>query len=110
MGYVPFVYYPVFYAFRGLCNGDSFENSLRAYGQNIVTDNAANWGFWFPGDIICFSIPAWARLPFSHAAGYVWNSILSWMRGNVDASETCTVHPEHVQFPKPNILCAAAAA
>lgn len=86
--FIPIVYYPVFYTFRGYFNGDSMETSLRRYAQNFVVDNGISVGFWIPGDILCFAAPMWMRLPISHTTGFAWNALLSWLRGAVnDTSE-----------------------
>merc|ERR1712217_514084 len=84
--YVPIIYFPVFYLFRGFFYGESREDSLSRYWANVKVDNVANWAFWLPGDILCFGAPAWARLPISHVEGFVWNNILSWLRGGVQDS------------------------
>jgi len=81
--YVPFVYYPVFYVFQGLFREDSMTTSLTRYMDNFFVDWGANVAFWAPGDIVCFGAPAWMRMPISHLGGFGWNSILSWLRGEV---------------------------
>lgn len=87
--YVPFVYYPMFYVFRGYFHDEGLATSLTSYRCNLKVDWLANIAFWGPGDIICFSAPAWMRLPISHAGGFLWNSILSWLRGDItDLQET----------------------
>mmetsp|Transcript_79331 Transcript_79331/g.233050 ORF Transcript_79331/g.233050 Transcript_79331/m.233050 type:complete len:239 (+) Transcript_79331:121-837(+) len=90
--YVPFVYYPVFYVFQGYFREDSMTTSLTRYMNNFFVDWGANVAFWAPGDVVCFAAPAWMRLPISHLGGLGWNSILSWLRGEVAAA--CDVPPE----------------
>jgi len=84
--YVPFVYYPVFYAFQGYFHEDSLQTCVDRYKSNFAVDVVAQVAFWGPADIICFSAPAWMRLPISHLGGFGWNSILSWLRGDVEES------------------------
>eukprot|EP00930_Biecheleria_cincta_P088276 TRINITY_DN77507_c0_g1_i1.p1 TRINITY_DN77507_c0_g1~~TRINITY_DN77507_c0_g1_i1.p1 ORF type:complete len:253 (+),score=21.77 TRINITY_DN77507_c0_g1_i1:74-832(+) len=81
--YIPVVYYPVFYVFRGYFHDETPATSLTRYWCNLRVDWMANIAFWGPGDIICFGAPAWMRLPISHLAGFGWNSILSWLRGEL---------------------------
>jgi hypothetical protein len=81
--YIPFVYYPVFYTFQGSFHGDTWAVCFARYRDNFAIDVAAQVAFWGPGDIICFGAPAWMRLPISHLGGFGWNSILSWLRGDI---------------------------
>merc|ERR1711920_401446 len=84
--YVPFCYYPVFYVFQGSINEESLVTVLARYKKNCVTDFVANFAFWGPGDVVVFAVPVWIRLPLSHFGGYMWNSILSWMRGDIHSN------------------------
>lgn len=84
-----FVYFPVFYTFKELIQGDkdtgiSFgmvQNAMKKYWNNIVTDNLAIWALWVPGDILVYACPIWMRLPLNHSISFVWTMILSFMRG-----------------------------
>jgi len=82
--YVPFGYFPVFYAFRGLFNDDPASKSLSNYQEHFASDNLASVSVWLPGDIACFAVPAWLRLPTTHAFSFLWHSIVSYMRGGPD--------------------------
>lgn len=87
--YVPLVYYPMFYIFQGSFHNEGLETTFTRYWCNLKLDWLANIAFWGPGDIICFSAPAWMRLPISHIGGLLWHSILSWLRGgHTDLQET----------------------
>lgn len=79
--YVPFAYFPVFYSFKAWFEGEMPMVALARYKTHFVEDNAAQLSVWLPGDIIVFAVPAWLRLPTSHMLGFLWSTVLSWMRG-----------------------------
>jgi len=81
--YVPLVYFPVFYAFKAGVQGEPLVTAYHKWKNNFIQDNGASIGFWVPGDMLCFAVPAWLRLPVSHAVSFSWNAILSWLRGNM---------------------------
>jgi len=85
--FVPLVYFPVFYAFKAGIKGEPLITAWHKWKQNFLEDNGISLGFWVPGDVLCFAVPAWLRLPTSHAVSFSWNSILSWLRGNMGSDE-----------------------
>jgi len=78
--YVPLCYFPCFYMFKASVIGESLVEALAVYRTNCFEDNVASLGFWIPGDVLCFAVPAWMRLPVSHAVSFIWNTGLSWLR------------------------------
>lgn len=80
--YVPLCYYPMFYSFKAVLKGESIMDYLRKYKDNFFVDNGVQVGFFVPGDIVCFTAPAWLRMPVTHAVSYGWNLILSYLRGS----------------------------
>ena len=38
-------------------------------------------GFWFPIDLIIYSVPIHLRLPLNHGASLAWTGIVSIFRG-----------------------------
>jgi len=82
-----FIYFPVFYTFKELIQGDglsidTFKNAMKKYWGNVVPDNAAIWGLWIPADLLIYAVPVWMRLPLNHGVSFAWTMILSWMRGS----------------------------
>eukprot|EP00418_Pyrodinium_bahamense_P033210 CAMPEP_0179137328 /NCGR_PEP_ID=MMETSP0796-20121207/65505_1 /TAXON_ID=73915 /ORGANISM="Pyrodinium bahamense, Strain pbaha01" /LENGTH=226 /DNA_ID=CAMNT_0020836499 /DNA_START=21 /DNA_END=701 /DNA_ORIENTATION=+ len=85
--YAPTLAFPVFYLFKAnIQEGGSFDECTAHawfyYRQNVLEDMARNCMCWVPGNIICFSAPAWLRLPLTHAGCYGWNMIMSWTRAS----------------------------
>jgi len=81
-----FIYFPVFYCFKELVQGDGIgvhtvKNACAKYYKNCVSDNLAIWALWIPMDLIIYAVPVWMRLPLNHSVSMVWTMILSWMRG-----------------------------
>mmetsp|Transcript_21732 Transcript_21732/g.61651 ORF Transcript_21732/g.61651 Transcript_21732/m.61651 type:complete len:218 (-) Transcript_21732:352-1005(-) len=104
--YMPFVFFPFFYIFKGAIQGGCFDYlidsthrgdlslgqlsellrkaaaaGLALYIPEFQTDNLANMYFWGPGDIIVFTVPGWLRMPLCTVGQFFWFWLLSWMRG-----------------------------
>lgn len=82
--YVPFFYFPGFYLFKAGLQGETLAGGMGLYRSNFVEDNLASFVIWIPGDFLCFTVPAWLRLPMSHVLSFSWNTLLSWMRGSAE--------------------------
>jgi len=85
-----FVYYPVFYFFKELIQGNKpgaedqpnpVQRGLTKYWGNFVTDNLYMWSLWVPGDLLVYACPIWMRLPLNHGISLIWTMILSSLRG-----------------------------
>jgi len=64
-----------------------FSNALSKWKRNFVEDNTAMVGFWFPMNLVCFSVPLHFRLPAIHGFSLVWTVGLSAVRGR-ESEET----------------------
>ncbi|CAE8687858.1 unnamed protein product [Polarella glacialis] len=85
--YVPLWYFPAFYAFQGCIQiGPDETPWWQRYKSHFVEDQAVNWLFWLPGDILIFVVPAWLRLPTNAALTLFWSSIVSCLRGAGDGA------------------------
>jgi len=80
--YVPMCFFPSFYTFKATLKGETLQDAFNKWKNNFFEDNCASVAFWVPGDLITFAVPAWMRMPVSHAVSYSWNLMLSWGRGD----------------------------
>jgi len=86
--HLPFMYLPSFYVVKEFVQGQSWNpmeltyEALRKYYSNFFSDTAKIVAVWLPGDILCFSIPIYLRLPVRHAGSLIWTSYLSFIRGS----------------------------
>jgi len=86
--WAPFGYFPMFYMFKASIQEDGASvrecatHAWLHYRENMCQDVARNCTCWVPGNIICFSVPAWLRLPSTHAGCFGWNMLMSWTRGS----------------------------
>uniref|UniRef100_A0A7S0FQM0 Uncharacterized protein n=1 Tax=Pyrodinium bahamense TaxID=73915 RepID=A0A7S0FQM0_9DINO len=83
--YAPLGYFPLFYLFKAIIQdeGSPTECVVHAslhYRQNALQDVTRSLICWVPGNILCFSVPAWLRLPLTHAWCFGWNMVMSWSR------------------------------
>ena len=77
----PLLYWPAFYMCKEFVlditesvkeTKDSlFQRAMLKYKENIIEDNLGMCGFWFPVDIIIYSVPIHLRLILNHGARYV---------------------------------------
>lgn len=92
--YTPLVYFPIFYTFKAAFQGDEFpsewnrETFTRApavaanmYLKNGFDDMKLNLSVWIPGDVVCFAVPLWLRMPACHMFNLAWICFLSGSRG-----------------------------
>lgn len=82
LGYMPFIYFPVFYSFKTLLQGDEIQNAFRKWKDNFITDNALCIAIFGVFDLVIFGVPAWARCATNHGISFSWYLLLSWMRGS----------------------------
>ena len=69
----PFCYYPTFYCFKQVMQGEPdrsfpeiFTAAIANYRQNALSDNLAFWKLWLPMDFVIYCMPIWLRLPCVH--------------------------------------------
>ncbi|KAL1520062.1 hypothetical protein AB1Y20_023537 [Prymnesium parvum] len=87
--YHPLIYFPVFYTFKEVVQGDSKSvqelvgRAMSQYLPNAIDDLKALWSIFVPVSIIQFSLmPMHLRVPFTATAGFIWCGVLSFMRGD----------------------------
>ena len=87
----PLLYWPAFYVCKEFVlditesarktKDNLFQRAMLKYKDNIVEDNLGMCGFWFPIDIIIYSVPIHLRLILNHGARYViFYMFPSWHR------------------------------
>lgn len=87
LGVLTLVYLPTFYVFKaGVFSGstdlsDWLSTGLNNYSTNFDKDEFDLIGVWAPADLVCFSVPLYARLPVRHIVSFVWTAYLSSSRG-----------------------------
>ena len=97
-----FVYFPIFYIFKELIQGEQgggmaslCNNALAKYKVNAMEDNMKMWMLWVPGDIIVYAVPIWMRLPLNHGISFVWTCYLSFLRGgSPQVDDTEQIEPQ----------------
>ena len=83
LGVVPFMYYPVFFAFTGAIQGLSVERAINRAKENIIPLMKRNLIFWIPVQFIQFGfVEEGLQIPFLCVCGLAWTSILSIMAGS----------------------------
>lgn len=95
--YMPFFYFPMFYAFKVVLQGGALDAghslwnlpaaALGRYRETFFEDNAACCAVWVPGDIFCFVVPMWLRMPAGFIVNFIWNGLLSNLRGHGQLSD-----------------------
>ncbi|GBG30088.1 Protein SYM1 [Hondaea fermentalgiana] len=87
----PFMYFPVFYNFKTLMSTDPevhaslsnhFSAAFARWRTNFFEDNVGMSFFWFPADLVIYSVPVYLRLPLVHTVSFAWSCILSVFRGD----------------------------
>lgn len=88
LGIVPFVYYPIFFAFTGFIQGLSFPDSIARMRSQFFPCWKRNLMFWIPTQMFMFGILAekW-QIPFACLMGMLWSMILSKYAGSTKKSK-----------------------
>ncbi|CAJ1341429.1 unnamed protein product [Effrenium voratum] len=87
LGMLTCVYLPTFFVFKACVFSDTWDatawakNGIGAYVKNWQKDFYDVFRVWGPADLICFSVPLWARLPTRHVVSFVWTAYLSFAKG-----------------------------
>jgi len=55
---------------------------MEKYKKTFFVDNGGMLGFWFPADIVIYSVPMHLRLHLTHAVSFGWTVVLSIFRGD----------------------------
>jgi Mpv17 / PMP22 family len=89
LGIVPFLYYPVFFAFTGFLQGLTAQSSWSRAVDNFPALMKRNLAFWIPVQFVQFMfVPDDLQIPFLSAAGLCWTFILSMAAGSAKAYAT----------------------
>ncbi|GMH51035.1 hypothetical protein TrRE_jg902 [Triparma retinervis] len=91
----PIVYWPCYYTTKefvkspepvaeGVKKDESgtFSRAMTKYSKTFWIDNVGMLGFWFPADIIIYSVPMHLRLHLTHLVSFGWTVVLSTFRGD----------------------------
>lgn len=80
---VPFLYYPIFFAFTGFIQGLSARQSLNRMKRQFFPCWKRNLMFWIPTQMVLFgAIDEKWQIPFACLMGMLWSMILSKTAGN----------------------------
>ena len=87
----PLLYWPAFYLCKEYViqitenieetGNNLFIRAMNRYKETAIEDNFGMCGFWFPIDLIIYSVPIHLRLPLNHGASLAWTGIVSIFRG-----------------------------
>lgn len=99
---VPFMYYPVFFAFTAWMQGLTFDEGLQRATENFAPLMKRNLIFWMPVQYAQFAyVSTDLQIPFLSCASLTWTFILSVLAGsakgyssddNPEQHETCCVN------------------
>ncbi|GMI20924.1 hypothetical protein TrCOL_g5765 [Triparma columacea] len=91
----PLVYWPCYYTTKefvkspepvveGVKKDESgaFSRAMTKYGKTFWIDNVGMLGFWFPADIVIYSVPMHLRLHLTHVVSFAWTVVVSTYRGD----------------------------
>jgi protein Mpv17 len=83
-GVVPLFYYPIFFAFTGLLQGLSIQQTYQRAKDNFFPCWRRNLMFWIPIQMVMFGLvdEKW-QIPFVCVMGMAWSTILSVTAGKV---------------------------
>lgn len=77
--YMPFVYFPMYYAVKGVSVAppgawlSAVGDALLRYRENLQADVRRCWVYWVPIQGVAFaSVPIALRVPFMSTASFVW--------------------------------------
>ena len=126
----PFLYFPTFYIVKeGLMAADKVgtgapghygslpslarlpvsqvvSNALEKNMPNTVSDVSTMASFWFPVNLVAYSIPIHFHLPAIHTSSLIWSSYMSVFKGGRDKPvATCEVA---ITFPSPSAVAYSA--
>ena len=81
-GIIPFVYYPVFFAFTGMMQGLNLKETFVRAKTSFLPCWTRNLMFWIPAQLIMFGLieDKWV-IPYSCVMGIMWSTILSVTAG-----------------------------
>jgi len=87
-----FIYFPVFYVIKAMCQETGSilsraQKGLGKYWTNIVSDNLAYGPIWIPADVVIFSVPMYLRMPLEHLVSIGWTMFMSATRGATEKPE-----------------------
>jgi len=77
----PCIYYPLFYALKGMFQDLGCFNSWVLFRDNICNDLLKGWMLWVPGDVVAYSVPIWLRMVIANFVGFIWAVVLSASHG-----------------------------
>lgn len=76
----PLLYFPLFYVWTGLFEGDTVSNSLVKYYHQLVPAMSSLLVVWMPIQLVNFSlVPRQYRVAFVGLGNLVWNVIIDWI-------------------------------
>lgn len=83
----PFVYFPSFYALKGVIEQEPLQTSMRKYREHLYEDCKSLWSIWIPAQMVNFAfVPRHLRIPFVAGTSMLWTVVLSVKRGALDSS------------------------
>ena len=74
-----FLYFPCFYAWAAVCEGNEMRSAAERYRAEAVVQLPMTWAFWVPANLVTFSIAPHLRTVWSGAAGTLYIGLLSYV-------------------------------
>ena len=75
----PCLYFPAFYLFQAMCEGNEMRSAAERYRAEAVVQLPMTWAFWVPANLVTFSIAPHLRTVWSGAAGTLYIGLLSYV-------------------------------
>lgn len=82
---IPFIYYPVFFAFTGMMQGLNLKEAFERAKKSFLPCWTRNITFWIPAQLVMFGLisDTWI-IPYSCVMGIMWSTILSVTAGKAN--------------------------
>lgn len=81
----PLLYFPCFYALKGMVEGRPMTESINDYREHLWENCKALWMIWVPAQMVNFTVvPLHLRIPFVAGVSFAWTVVISVMRGALD--------------------------
>ena len=75
----PFLYFPFFYLWQAMCEGNEMRSAAERYRAEAVVQLPMTWAFWVPANVVTFSIAPHLRTVWAGAAGTLYVGLLSYV-------------------------------
>lgn len=94
--HVPFIIFPVYYAYLSLTiggqkHGDTVEEGLRMYRDELFDINKRYFSVWIPANLLVFTVvPTHFRIGFIASTSFAWLSLVSFITLGEGSVKTLT--------------------